>query len=304
MKKLLCLLVAFFTVLSLLTGCGAKKNSNKINIVTTVFPCYDFARAIAGEKAEITMLVRPGSESHSFEPTPADMKKTADCDIFILIGGESEYWAERLVNTKEDGGKISLSLKDSVTLLCADNHDDQEEHTHDFDEHIWTSPKNAIKMSRAICDTLCQTDSENREFYEANFKTLENELLNLDNGFKELSQKENKPLVFGDRFPFLYFAKEYGFEYTAAFPGCAEQSEPDINTLKNLIEFIKKDNISTVFYTEFSSQQTADMLISETNAKKQLLHSCHNVTKEEWEKGETYVSLMKNNLESLKKALK
>ena len=304
MKKLLCVLLVVFAVLSLLTGCETKKDSDKISIVTTVFPCYDFARAIAGDKAEITMLVRPGRESHSFEPTPADMKKTADSDIFILIGGESEDWAQRLADANEKSDKINVVLKDSVTLICADDHTGHEGHAHEYDEHIWTSPQNAVKMCRAVCDALCAKDSQNKDFYEANFEKYKNEILGLDKEFKTLSQNENKTLVFGDRFPFLYFAKEYSFEYKAAFPGCTEQTEPDINTLKKLIEFIKKENISTVFYTEFSSQKTADMLVSETNAKKQLFHSCHNVTREEWEKGETYVSLMKNNLEALKNALK
>ena len=301
MKKLLGALMVIIIAFSCLSGCEAKDYTDKIKIVTTVFPCYDFARAIAGDNADITMLVRPGSESHSFEPTPADMKKTADCDAFIMRGGESEDWAVRLAEQEKESDRVTVKLNEMVTLLEADHHHGQNA---EYDEHIWTSPQNAVKMCRAVCDAICSIDPENKEYYESNFEKYKREILTLDDEFKAVSQGKNKTLVFGDRFPFLYFVTEYSLNYKAAFPGCAEESEPDINTLLQLIEFIKEENISTVFYTEFSSGKTADMLVSETNAEKRLFHSCHNVTKEEWERGETYVSLMKNNLEVLKEALK
>lgn len=315
MKRVICLILAFLLLTSCLSGCGAKKADNgKIKIVATVFPPFDFARAIAGDKAEIVQLVRPGSESHSFEPTPTDVKEVQECDLFLMIGGESESWAERLYNSSSGENRKTVVLSEYVIMLEAESgeHHDEEahahhkhSHTHEHDEHIWTSPLNAVKMSEAILDALCELDAENEKYYKANFHMLKTELDGLDSEFRKLGERQdNKTLVFGDRFPFLYLTAEYGFSYLAAFPGCAEQTEPDIKTLTHLIEHIKEDNISTVFYTEFSSRGTANMLCEETGAAPLMLHSCHNLTKEEWERGETYLSLMKHNLENLKKALK
>lgn len=302
MKKVICILLTVLSVFLFFSGCNAKENTDKLNIVTTVFPPFDFARRIAGDKAEVTMLVRPGSESHSFEPTPADIKKVTESDMFIMIGGENENWAEKIIDSSNKEDK-ALRLINSVELICTEEHDSHS-HNHEYDEHIWTSPVNAIKMGKSIRDKLCEIDAENKEYYEENYKSFEKELLELDKDFKETLSSENITLVFGDRFPFIYLVEEYGINYKAAFPGCAEQTEPDISTLTELIGYIKDNNISTVFYTEFSSGKTADMLCSETGAKKALLHSCHNVTKTEWEKGATYIFLMRKNLENIKIALK
>lgn len=314
MKRSICLLLCLLFSFSCLSGCAAKKDgSEKIKIVTTVFPPYDFARAIAGDKAEITQLVRPGSESHSFEPTPADVKQAQDCSLFLMIGGESESWAERLNESADNINRKTVVLSEYVTLResgSGEHHEGEthahhnHSHVHEHDEHIWTSPLNAVKMSEAILNALCEIDEKNIEYYKANFASLKNELEALDGQFRALSKSADKDLVFGDRFPFLYLTEEYGFHYLAAFPGCAEQTEPDIKTLTRLIEHIKEENIPCVFYTEFSSRKTANMLCEETGASPLLLHSCHNVTKEELNRGETYLSLMKNNLENLKIAFK
>lgn len=315
MKRIICLFISLLLLFSCLSGCVEKeKDSGKIKIVATVFPPFDFARAIAGDKAEITQLVRPGSESHSFEPTPADVKEAQDCELFLMIGGESESWAERLNESVDNENRKTVVLSECVTMLesgSGEHHDEEahahhsHSHTHEHDEHIWTSPLNAVKMSEAIYNALCEIDSGNAKYYEKNFLKLKEQLVELDSGLKSLSvNAKNKTLVFGDRFPFLYLTSEYGFHFLAAFPGCAEQTEPDIKTLTHLIEYIKEDKIPCVFYTEFSSRQTANMLSEETGATPLLLHSCHNVTRDEWQNGETYISLMKNNLENLRIAFK
>lgn len=311
MKKIISLMLVFLLLFPCLSGCKEKtEEETKIKIVATVFPPYDFARAIAGNRAEITQLVRAGSESHSFEPTPDDVKKAQDCHLFLMIGGESESWAERLSMSGNNQKRKTLVLRDYVTVLEAGSgeHHDQAQHshhkhshTHEHDEHIWTSPLNAIKMGEAILKAICELDSKNQEYYKANFENLKSKLLDLDEQFKSIAQNsENKPLIFGDRFPFLYLTQEYGFEYLAAFPGCNEQTQPDIKTIISLIEHIKEEKISTVYYTEFSSGQTANMLCEETGAAALLLHSCHNLTKDEWDRGETYISLMERNIKNLR----
>ncbi|MBR2044472.1 MAG: zinc ABC transporter substrate-binding protein [Clostridia bacterium] len=315
MKRFVCLLLALILMCCSFAGCSKKAFADeKINIVATVFPPFDFARAIAGEKANVTQLVRAGSESHSFEPTPDDVKKAQDCDLFLMLGGESESWAERINSSLGGKSRKTVVLNQYVTLLeehSGEIHDEkahadhEHSHKHAHDEHFWTSPLNAIKMSEAIYNALCEIDGTNKEYYEKNFLRLKAELEGLHNDFLSLFNASAKPtLVFGDRFPFLYLTTEYRLSYVAAFPGCAEQTEPDIKTLISLIKRIKAENIPVVFYTEFSSRQTANMLCEETGAVALLLHSCHNVTKTEMEGGATYVSLMYNNLKNLKFALK
>ncbi|MEE0946792.1 MAG: metal ABC transporter substrate-binding protein [Acutalibacteraceae bacterium] len=311
MKRIVLILTAVLMLVCSFSGCSGKDgDSDKLKIVATVFPPYDFAHVIAGDRAEVSMIIRPGSESHTFEPTPNDMKKAEESDIFIAFGGESESWAQRLINASENKDRLSVTLNDCVALLEASSgqehhhHSDEHSHTHEHDEHIWTSPKNAVKISEAIYKAICEKDPENKDYYTENYNSLIDKLNKLDASYKEVTLNSNKTLVFGDRFPFLYLAKEYSLNYRAAFSGCAEQTQPNVNTLIELIEFIKEENIETVFYTEFSSQKIADTLCSETGAEKQLLHSCHNVTKSEWENGETYITLMEKNLNALKIALK
>ena len=303
MKKLLSVFLVILIITLGLCGCSQQKCEDKITIVATVFPPFDFARSIAGEKAEIIKLVPNGSESHSFEPTPSEIKIVEDCDLFLCIGGEDENWAERISQNKSKGK--TLKLIETVSLLEADSgeeHHNREEdhHHHEHDEHIWTSPENAIKMSKAILDALLVIDAQNTDYYKNNFEILKAGLQALSRDFENI--KIDKPLFFGDRFPFLYLAKEYGFNYFAAFSGCAEQTEPDIKTLTSLIEKAKEEKVSVIYYTEFSNKKIALMLCEETGAQPLLLHSCHNTTSEEAAKGETYISLMRKNYENIKKS--
>lgn len=311
MKRFLCIIISVLIVVLCFSGCSkADNDSGKIKIVATVFPPYDFARIIAGDRAEVTMLIRPGSESHSFEPTPEDIISSEESDIFLYIGGESENWAEKLIESSDNSNRKNVKLIDCVTLLEAGSgeehhhHSEEHNHSHEHDEHIWTSPLNAINMCETIYNTLCSVDPQGKEYYTENFENYKAELINLDEEFKAISQNKVKDtLIFGDRFPFLYLTSEYGINYKAAFPGCAEETEPNINTLIGLIEYVKENNINTVFYTEFSSKKIADMLCSETGAEMKLLHSCHNVTAKEFKTNSTYLSLMRNNVENIKMAL-
>lgn len=304
MKKFLSVFLTVCFLVFTFCGCSQQKVNQKITIVATVFPPFDFARSIAGEKADVLKLVPEGSESHSFEPTPNQIKTVEDCDLFLCIGGQGENWAERITENKKYGK--TLKLIENVQLLEAhsteehDHNNNEDAHHHEHDEHIWTSPNNALEMSRAILTALCEIDSQNSEYYKTNFEELKAQLEELDKDFKSIDF--DTPLFFGDRFPFLYLAKEYSFEYFAAFPGCEEQTEPDIKTLAHLIEEVKEQNAKYIYYTEFSNKKIALMLCEETKAQPLLLHSCHNITKEEMKNGETYISIMKRNLENIKKS--
>lgn len=322
MTKLFKRLILTALVLSaLLTfmGCGngatdkADENSSKINIVTTNFPPYDFAKHLAGDLAEVTMLLSPGQESHTFEPSPLDIIKIQNADIFIMGGGTSDEWAKKLISSSQTNNTQILSMMDCVDVVTeeitegmTDNHHEKNDHSkfYEYDEHVWTSPVNAIKICEKITELLILEDSENTEIYTENSKSYIAQLRGLDKSFSDvLLSSKRQTLVFGDRFPFRYFADQYGISYFAAFPGCSGETEPDAQTVKFLIDKINNEKIPVILYTELSNQKIADALSEATGAKKALFHSCHSITKDEWERGETYISLMHKNVSVLKEAL-
>ncbi len=294
-------------------------SQKKLTIVTTMFPQFDFTRAVAGDKADITMLLKPGAESHSYEPTPKDMKKIHKADLFIYTGAENDAWAESLL--KNMGSKAPktlafLELVDTVEEEIVEGmtaeEEEHEHHHHDeegeeveLDEHVWTSPLNAVKIVSAICDELCKLDAANADYYKKNAAKYIDELLALHKSFEEVVKNANRKIfVFGDRFPLRYFADLYGLEYYAAFPGCATDVEASASTIKFLINKVKEEKIPVVFTIEFSNGKIADTICEATGAKKLEFHSCHTVSADDIKKGETYISLMKRNVIVLREALK
>lgn len=292
MKRFLILLLCFLLTVFFF-GCSSVKeeSGDKLTIVTTNFPLYDFAKQIAGDKAQISMLIPPGSEVHSFEPTPKQIIEISECDVFLYVGGESDKWVETLLS--------STTLKGTACALI-----NEIENLENGDEHIWTSPKNAVKMLNKIFSVISETDNENKDYYTANAKFYTDKIGELDLKFNALSEKENKKmLVFGDRFPFAYLIKEYGFEYISPYTGCYNNTEPGAAVISQIIEKAKKDKIDTVFYIEFSNKKVANTICEETGAKAVLLHSCHNVSAQDFKNGVTYYDLMNNNLKAIEGAL-
>ncbi|MBE7041933.1 MAG: zinc ABC transporter substrate-binding protein [Ruminococcaceae bacterium] len=292
MKKGFLILLIFLCCFGV-TACREGEEVTGVSVVTSNFPLYDFVRAIGGEQVNVTMLIKPGSESHSYEPTPKEIIAIEQADLFLYIGGESEAWVE------------SLSRTDAIPLLdVVETKEEHEGHDHGADEHIWTSPKNAMKMAEAICEELSRVDPQHQEMYQQNLDHFLEELTRLDERFFQIVQKgTRKKVVFGDRFPFLYFAERYGLSYLAAFPGCASQAEPSAGTMAELIDTVKKEEIPVVFYLELSNQSIAKSISEATGAEMRLFHSCHNVSRQEFEEGETYLSLMNQNAEQLEEAL-
>lgn len=303
----------FCVICLCMTGCGRAEqpaDGEKLQIVTSNFPLYDFVRQIGGEEVEVRLLLPPGTESHSFEPTPQDMIAIQKADLFCYIGGESEAWVSELL--KADRQTNGLALLSAVPVLEEETREGMESGSHreheahaEADEHIWTSPVNAITMTRVICDALCEKDPAHEELYQSNQKAYEEQLSQLDREFREtVAQSPRREIIFGDRFPFLYFVREYGLSYYAAFPGCAAQAEPSAATLAFLIDKVKQDHVPTVFYLELSNQSIANAVAEAAGAKTALFHSCHNVSREEFRRGESYLSLMTQNVTQLKEALR
>lgn len=289
-------------IIALMSGCSQnnqKINDDKLLIVTTIFPLYDFAQQVAGDRAEVVMLLPTGAEAHSYEPTAQDIIKINESDLFINIGGSADPWAEAVY---KNTNKSSAQILSAINVV-----DENDDHNHDLyshDEHVWTSLDNAEEIVDAICDKLSYLDSENKAFYEKNEEIYTEKLEKLDDKFEKLTKSSNKKIVFADRFPFKYFAEEYNLDYFSTFPGCSSESEPSASTVSQLIDIINKENIKVVFYTETSNQKLADTICEETGARKMLMHSCHTVTKEQMQNGVTYLDLMNNNCEALKEALK
>lgn len=303
MKRLIAILLCLCLMLC---GCTAEPekphDETKLQIVCTSFPAYDFAREIAGDRAELTLLIKPGSEVHSYEPTPKDMIRIQESDLFICNGGESEQWAETLITPKLN----TIYMMDCVDTVeeSADGIYNAEDGEPELDEHVWTSPLNAIKISEEICNALCKLDTDNAEAYKTNFTAYKAQLMALDREFRQVIKNSGKhTLVFADRFPMRYFALEYGLDCYAAFPGCSSETEPSAKTVAYLIDRVREDKIPAVLYMEFSNQKMADVICEDTGCRKLPFYSAHSVSAEQFEQGVSYLDLMRINLNSLKEAL-
>lgn len=303
MKRLTAILLCLCLMLC---GCTVQPekphDETKLQIVCTSFPAYDFAREIAGDSAELTLLIKPGSEVHSYEPTPKDMIRIQESDLFICNGGESEQWAETLITPKLN----TIYMMDCVDTVeeSADGIYNAEDGEPELDEHVWTSPLNAIKISEEICNALCKLDTDNAEAYKTNFTAYKAQLMALDREFRQVIKNSGKhTLVFADRFPMRYFALEYGLDCYAAFPGCSSETEPSAKTVAYLIDRVREDKIPAVLYMEFSNQKMADVICEDTGCRKLPFYSAHSVSAEQFEQGVSYLDLMRINLNSLKEAL-
>ena len=319
MKKLLPLLLSLCL---LLTACGQaapERETGRLRIVTTVFPAYDFARAAAGGLADVELLLPPGTESHSYEPTPADILAVQDCDLFIYLGGESDEWVETILDAVEPRGE-QLRMIDCVPLLEEElvegmqaeiGHDhehghDEEERSHGegevtgLDEHVWTDPANAAAITCTIGERLSALDEVHGDTYRSAAEDYADKLEGLDREFTEFFAEDRGPMVFGDRFPLRYFAAAYGVEYYAAFPGCGTQTEPSAATVAFLTEKVRREQLPVVWYIEFSNHLVADSIAEAAGVETAMFHTCHNVSRQELESGATYVSLMEGNLKTLR----
>lgn len=304
---------------------GQDKDSDKISVVTTIFPQYDFVRQIAGDRAEIRMLLKPGEESHSYEPTPQDIIAIQESDVFIYTGGENDVWVEDILSSMPESDRLTLRLMECVDTVEEEHVEGMKEspgHTHheedgegeeetgdahsvhEIDEHVWTSPVNASLIVEQIKGLLIEADPAGRTVYEENTKAYQEKLSELDGQFREVTENaKSNLLIFGDRFPFRYLADEYGLDYYAAFPGCAGDTEPSAATMVFLINKVKEEHVPYVLKMELSNADIANGVAEATGTEVKVFYSCHNLSAEDFENGETYLSMMQKNIETLKEVL-
>ena len=403
-KQIEAWLIAAMFLFGSLTGCSLTGDTHgdvetskngKLKVVTTLFPYYDFTRQIAGDKVELSMVIPAGQDSHSFEPTPADIRLIQNADLLICNGGAMEQWVSQVVSSLDSESLKVITMMDYVDIVeeevvegmedsgeehhhahavaddphdehdhdeaahAADNdhdhdtedhdhtddehdhdaedhdhtddehdhdaedhdHTDDEHdhdaedhrHTHDdddadyeieYDEHIWTSPVNAMKITQVIADTLQEMDPADSDTFAANAEDYIGKLKNLDREFRDVVNGADLDLiVMADKFPLRYFADTYGLRYRAAFSGCSSDTEPSAKTIAYLIDKVREEQIPAVYYLELSSHRVAEIISEETGAKPLLFHSCHNVTRREFDNGVTYLELMEQNVVNLREGL-
>ena len=371
---------AFLGISLLLGGCAQTEESQgafdaspeadgKLKVAVTLFPYYDFVRQIAGDQVDLQMVIPAGMDSHSFEPTPADIRTIQHADVLISNGGTMEHWLDETLAALDTTSMTIVTMMDYVDTVeeeivegmedadhdhdhahvhAVDDHDHSNEtpeehaaHTHEaddydhsgetpeehaahaheaddhdyvdhdgheeeieYDEHIWTSPVNAMKLVDVIGDTLAQADPVHADIYHQGSASYKKELEEIDAGFREVcANRKRNMIVMGDKFPFRYLADEYQLDYRAAFSGCSSDTEPSAKTIAYLIDKVKEEQIPAVYYLELSSHRVAEIIGEETGAEPLLLHSCHNVTRAQFDAGITYVGLMRQNIENLRKGI-
>ena len=328
MKKITALLLALFVLVGALAGCGKQNDTNqtdKLSIVTTIFPEYDWVREILGEKAdnaEITMLLDNGVDLHSYQPTADDIVKISDCDLFIYVGGESDEWVEDALRNAANGNMKVINLLevlgDSVkTEEIVEGmqeeeheHEDAEEHEHEeeADEHVWLSLKNAKMLVRVISKALQELDPDNKDIYAANADAYVKKLSALDAEYQTaVDAASNKTILFGDRFPFRYLVDDYGLRYYAAFVGCSAETEAGFETISFLAKRVDELKLPCVLTIEGAQHKIAETIVRNTTAKNQrvlTMDSMQSTTSKDVKNGTTYLSVMEKNLSVLKEALR
>ena len=333
------LALAVMFLFCLLSGCGRAESGeepgdgeggSKLKVAATLFPYYDFVRQVAGDQVELSLVIPAGMDSHSFEPTPRDIRTMQEADVIIANGGAMEHWVDQVVDSFDREDQTVVIMMDHVDAVEEEIvegmehsdeghghvhvHEDGEEDGHleedesqyeiEYDEHIWTSPVNAMRMVDVIAETLTERDPDHGAMYQAGAAAYLEELERLDKEFREVRDSAvHDMIVMGDKFPLRYFADTYGLRYRAAFSGCSSDTEPSARTIAYLIDKVKEEGLPVIYYLELSSHRVAEIIGEETGAVPLLFHSCHNVTRRQFEEGVTYLELMEQNVKNLREGL-
>jgi zinc transport system substrate-binding protein len=331
MKKNISFILIFISIFVCLTGCGTDissindiiNNKDKLNIVCTTFPQYDWvSNIIKGneENVSLTLLMDKGGDLHNFQPSALDIAKVSGCDIFIYVGGESDTWVNDALKEAANPDLTAINMVESLegyVTLYEDNHEhededghdleEESEHEYEYDEHVWLSLRNATVLSDYICEVLSQNDNEHESLYRENCDKYKKELAELDEEYKNVvKQGSHDTLLFADRFPFRYMVEDYGLNYLAAFEGCSAETEASFNIVATLSDSLSALGLNAVCVIDGSDKRLAKVIIENSdNEDRQIimLDSMQSVSKKDIENGTTYISTMRDNLETLKFAL-
>lgn len=294
------IVIIVFGIFAVLNFSQKSKNDNsKLTVVTTLFPLYDFAKTIGGDKVAVTLLLPPGVESHSFEPKPSDIARISEVGVFIYTGKFMEPWAEDIIKGASNKNLKVVDSSVGIQMIPGAFHD-ADEPAGSKDPHIWLDFDNDKIMIQTIATALLEKDPANARYYQQNANEYMNKLSALDAEYKaSLSKCQSKEIVYGGHYAFGYLARRYNLEYLAA-QGVSPDAEPTAQDLVRLVEQIKKYNVKYVFYEELTTPKIAETLAHETNAKMLLLNAAHNLTKENLDNNVSFLSIMERNLSNLK----
>lgn len=298
------LLIISFVVFAAINSVAKKQNrSGKVEIVTTLFPLYDFAKNIGGDKVEVSLLLPPGVEAHTFDPKPSDIVKINDADLFVFTGKFMEPWAQDIINGLSNKNVKIVDSSAGIKMFSG-VFNDADEPVGSLDPHIWLDFDNDKIIIKTIADALSERDPSNVAYYKQNADNHQNKLSALDEEYKtSLVSCNSKEVVYGGHYAFGYLANRYGLKYLAA-QGVSPDSEPTAKDLVNLVDQIKKDNVKYVFYEELITPKIAETIANETNAKMLLLNGAHNLSRDQLESDISFLTIMENNLTNLKIGLK
>lgn len=293
--------------LLMLSGCTTVNiETDKPNVIVTLFPQYDMVRAIAQDKVNLEFLLPAGVEPHAYEPTPNTLIKINESDLFIYTSDEMETWISNLFNELDENGPIIINTSVGVELI---SHEDEHEHEHEgeeseLDPHYWLDPLNAKIMVVNVTNGLIEMDPDNKDFYQANSDKYLEELDTLDQEFIDLFNrvKLNK-IIYGGHFAFGYLAHRFNVEILSPYSGYSPDAEPSVSSLTKLIDVMDTNQIKVIFYEELVDPKIARTISEQTGAEIEILHGAHNLSAEEMEQGLTYFDVMRSNIEKLKVAL-
>ena len=302
------------------TGAEEKSEGDKLQIVAAIFPIYDWVQNILGENpgdAEVNMLLDTGVDLHSYQPSADDIMQISACDIFIYVGGESDKWVEDALKEAVNKDMVVINLlnvlgdqvKEEELIAGMEGEEEEgEEEEPEYDEHIWLSLRNASVLTDHIADAIAEVDAADADAYMANAEAYKEKLSSLDAEYQEaVSAAEKDTLLFGDRFPFRYMTDDYGLSYFAAFPGCSAETEASFETIVFLADKVNELSLSSILTIEGSDHKIAETIRESTKSRDQqilTMNSMQSTTLEDAQEGTSYLSIMKDNLEVLKEALK
>ena len=302
-------LTVLFVVLALLSACQTTvQDEDKPQIMVSLFPQYDIIRQIAQDKVEVELFLPAGSEPHSYEPSASTLMKIVEADLFVYSSDELEPWVKRLVEGNASEDLIVLDASNGITLLEADHGhegEDEDEEELAFDPHYWLDPQNMIIMSESIRDALIEIDPENEAFYIENANSYIASLKELDSNWQDLFDRAQlNQIIYGGHFAFGYLSHRFGLEILSPYSGYAPDAEPSAQALAGLMDVLAEKEINVIFYEELIDPRVARIIAEQAKVKIEVLHGAHNLNAEEMQAGWTYVSIMEDNIEKLKEALR
>ena len=326
-KKIICIFLVLCFAFSL-CSCDTsnnEKDSDKIKILCTLFPQYDWIRNITAgvDNVEVSLIIANGTDPHSYQPTAADIMNISNCDMLVYVGGDSDTWVKKAIERSKNQSitTVALSELDGIKLhnISSASHS-HEEHSHEghsheghshsaLDEHLYLSLENACIAVKKLANKICNIDAENRDIYLKNALEYSIKLSNISANFKsdvEQIPEDDRFVLFADRFPFVYLLSDYGIHYSAAFEGCTTDVDADFDTVIRLIHEADEHNVNYIAVTESSDKALANTVISSTKTKEQkiiTLNSMQSITKTQIENGATYISIMQENINQVKTAL-